>query len=306
MDHKRFFYKTFTFMKGALIAMMAKLPAASAEELGETSALDSALEPRSSVVDMVVDRLVTAIAVGEYLPGSRLPPERELAASLGVGRTTVRAALARLLQQGLVETVRGRGGGSFVREQWGSASGGSVQRALSDRWEEILDVFEAVSLLHGTIARAAAENRKETDVETLHARLEEYRTAETGLASQKADERLHLAIGLAAHNSTLPKVLLQLESSISLTAPAHLWGAPEGMREMELRALADHEQLVQAISNQDPERAGIVGAEHVRIDLELFEKALHKAGRPPLQGQSPSEHESQVTPKSPVTSRETQ
>ena len=51
-------------------------------------------------VDEITDRLITAIAIGEYLPGARLPVERDLAASLGAGRMTVRAALARLLDRG--------------------------------------------------------------------------------------------------------------------------------------------------------------------------------------------------------------
>ncbi|GAA0207300.1 GntR family transcriptional regulator [Glutamicibacter creatinolyticus] len=266
-------------MKGISSSMKGNIPALSVTGRDGGSGLDSALEPRSSVVDMVVDRLVTAIAVGEYLPGSRLPPERDLAASLQVGRVTIRTALARLAQQGLLETIRGRGGGSFVREQWGATSGESVHRTLAARWDEILDVFEAVRLLHGTIARAAAENRTEDDMHELHARLEDYRQADTGLESQRADERFHLAIGKAAHNATLQEVLFQLESKISLTAPAHLWGSAEGMREMELRALADHEQLVQVINNQQLEQAGALGSEHARIDLELFEKALQKADR---------------------------
>lgn len=41
-------------------------------------------------VDQITDRLITAIAIGEYLPGARLPVERDLAASLGAGRMTVR------------------------------------------------------------------------------------------------------------------------------------------------------------------------------------------------------------------------
>lgn len=275
--------------------MPANLPAAP-QESSAGLGLDGALEGPPSVVDLVVDRLVTAIAVGEYLPGSRLPTERDLASSLAVGRATVRSALARLSQQGLLETVRGRGGGSFVREQWGATSGESVQRALATRWEDMLDTLEAVRLLHGTIARAAAENRTETDIHALRTRLEDYRVAETGQASQKADERLHLAIGEAAHNATLRDVLLQLESKISLTAPAHLWGSSEGMREMELRALADHEQLVEAISERSPETAGTIGAEHVRIDLELFEKALHKAGQQPRTESDPT-HGQHTSPR---------
>jgi len=76
----------------------------------------------SSRVDEITDRLITAIAIGEYLPGARLPVERDLAASLGAGRMTVRAALARLVERGLLETRRGRGGGSYVLDQWPESS----------------------------------------------------------------------------------------------------------------------------------------------------------------------------------------
>ena len=89
--------------------------------------LDRELES-SSRVDEITDRLVTAIAIGEYLPQARLPAERELAASLRVGRMTVRAALARLVDQGLVETRRGRGGGSYVLQQWPDSSTEAVVR----------------------------------------------------------------------------------------------------------------------------------------------------------------------------------
>ncbi|MDJ0315799.1 FadR/GntR family transcriptional regulator [Arthrobacter antibioticus] len=243
------------------------------------SGLASPLKNRQSMVDGVTDRLITAIAVGEYLPGSSLPSERELATSLQVGRVTVRAALARLVDHGLLEKIRGRGGGSFVKEQWTATSKDSVNRTLTARWEELIDGLEAVRFLHGAIARAAAENRTENDIRKLHSCLEAYRQADSGHASQKADEKLHRAIAQAAHNDTLGKVLLQLASTISLTAPAHLWGAVEGMREMELRALADHEQLVAAICNQNAGRASDLGAEHARIDIELFQNALQKAGQ---------------------------
>lgn len=84
---------------------------------GVPGLLESELESPSRI-DEITDRLVTAIALGEYLPGARLPAERDLAAALKVGRMTVRAALARLVDRGLVETRRGRGGGSYVLQQW--------------------------------------------------------------------------------------------------------------------------------------------------------------------------------------------
>ena len=67
----------------------------------------------------VADRLVTAIALGEYVTGQRLPSERELATMLAVNRASVREALHRLAETGYVEIRRGRHGGAFVQAAWG-------------------------------------------------------------------------------------------------------------------------------------------------------------------------------------------
>lgn len=65
--------------------------------------------------DMVVTRLVQAISVGAFTEGERLPSETELSGLLGVAVLTVREALSELRYRGLIETRRGRNGGSFVR-----------------------------------------------------------------------------------------------------------------------------------------------------------------------------------------------
>lgn len=244
-----------------------------------SSPADSLATPlrSQSRVDEITDRLVTALAIGEYLPGSRLPAERDLASALGVGRMTVRAALSRLLERGLIETQRGKSGGSFVREQWSDASSAPVLRTLTARWESLVDTSEAVRRLHGTIARAAAENRDVHDVERLNHLVDEFAAADSGRDSQRVDTLLHLAISTAARNQTLSSVLLELESRVSIVAPAHLWGAVDGMRRMESRALADHRQLVDAIIEHDGDLASDIAREHVRIDLELLQEAMRRA-----------------------------
>jgi GntR family transcriptional regulator len=60
------------------------------------------------------DQLTDAIASGALAAGDRLPPERELAAELGVSRMTVRQALGALERRGLIARTQGRGGGTFV------------------------------------------------------------------------------------------------------------------------------------------------------------------------------------------------
>jgi GntR family transcriptional regulator len=57
----------------------------------------------------VADRIGARIASGDLAPGSRLPPERELATQYGVAYDTVRRATALLRERGLIVTVHGRG-----------------------------------------------------------------------------------------------------------------------------------------------------------------------------------------------------
>lgn len=65
----------------------------------------------------IEDRLAADIAAGRLAPGERLPPERALAAQLGVSRMTLRSALGALERRGLLRRVIGRGGGTFVAKQ---------------------------------------------------------------------------------------------------------------------------------------------------------------------------------------------
>jgi len=234
-----------------------------------------------SRVDEVEDRLVTAVAVGEYLPGARLPAERELTVLLGVGRVTLRSALARLVDRGLLETRRGRGGGTFVRTQWPDSSSDAVGRTLIARWAGIRETTDAVALLHGALATAAAERVTPATAERIRERLEAFRSAATGLEKQQADAVLHRTIIDAAGNAVLAGTLAGLESQVSIAAPAHLWGTAEGMAEMEDRALREHEALVDAVCAGRAAEAGEVARRHVGIDLELLERAMRRTGQVP-------------------------
>ena len=70
--------------------------------------------------ELVEARIVQAISVGAFSEGERLPSETELSSLLGVAVVTVREALSSLRHRGLIETKRGRNGGSFVRPSHGN------------------------------------------------------------------------------------------------------------------------------------------------------------------------------------------
>src|SRR4051794_29044423 len=70
--------------------------------------------PVRNAFEVTVERLAQSIRLGVLAGGDRLPPERELADTLGVSRVTLREAIGALRAAGLIESRRGRGGGTFV------------------------------------------------------------------------------------------------------------------------------------------------------------------------------------------------
>src|SRR6476619_3580297 len=86
-----------------------------------------------------VEQLATAIRLGVYPLGSTLPPERDLAAQLGVSRATLREAMAALRQAGLVQTTRGRGGGTVVTLKPPTPSARAAARTTPEQRADWLD-----------------------------------------------------------------------------------------------------------------------------------------------------------------------
>jgi DNA-binding transcriptional regulator YhcF (GntR family) len=113
----------------------------------------------------LADRIMTAIAVGEFQPGQRLPAERELSALLGVSRSTVRDALSRVASRGLLEIRRGRSGGAYVASQWSTHSARAVRDTLQPQWKELEQAFDMRRLIEALVASTAAQRRDGEDEE---------------------------------------------------------------------------------------------------------------------------------------------
>src|ERR671923_3082851 len=90
----------------------------SALSVGRSVALEAIFKPVQppTTFEETVERLGTAIRLGLLSPGSRLPPERDLAGQLRISRSTLRQALTTLVQSGHLVSLRGRAGGTFVAD----------------------------------------------------------------------------------------------------------------------------------------------------------------------------------------------
>lgn len=218
------------------------------------------------------DRLVTAIAVGEYSPGERLPPERELAVTLGVSRVTVRHGLQQVTELGLIETRRGRGGGSFVATtSWEEVAPEVARRTLEVEIPRLDDLFDYRCMVEGMIARAAAERRTNEDAVALQAALEDFRGVDSMIEARAADHRLHGLVTAAARNPHLRTL------SAHLTAAATLgFGAEPYTQEFYVEALEQHTELVGHVVRGEAEEANRCAQAHFTLTLETMKASLRR------------------------------
>ncbi|WP_285621610.1 GntR family transcriptional regulator [Kineosporia sp. NBRC 101677] len=115
----------------------------------------------------VEQRLADAIRVGLLADGERLPSEQELATMLGVATVTAREALQALRDKGLVTTVRGRGGGSFVQRPHKLDEQVLAQRLAGMSRVELRDRGTLYRVILAGCAELAAEFADEQDVQEL-------------------------------------------------------------------------------------------------------------------------------------------
>ncbi|MEW2400390.1 FCD domain-containing protein [Streptomyces sp. NPDC046862] len=226
----------------------------------------------ASAVDEVCDRLLTAIAVGDFLPGERLPVERELTGLLGVSRPTVREAVGRLQAVGVIEIRRGRNGGAFVRESWSESTAAAVRRTLLPRWEEFEQVFDLRGLVEGMVAATAARRRRPEDLSPMRDALDAYLSADSPREERIADSAFHRSICRATHNPQITMLSQDLLTRISLGFPAEPWG--RGERSHFLRAGEDHKALYEAIAAGEPECAEKIARDHFTISADLIRDVL--------------------------------
>ena len=196
----------------------------------------------------IARQLSELIAAGEFVPGQRLPSERELAEQLGVSRPSVREALIALEIEGKVE-VR-VGSGVFV-----SQLKEAMPLTSDQHGEGPFELIQARMTVEGeTAAHAASDATKEELTEIRAAVAELQRCQLAGLPTDAADRSFHLAIARATHNGPLTSVVELLWDQ----GRGKMWKQMEKHFQTDaLRAatLRDHRAIVDAIESGKPDAA---------------------------------------------------
>jgi GntR family transcriptional repressor for pyruvate dehydrogenase complex len=205
-----------------------------------------------------VAQLATAIRLGVYPLGSTLPAERELASRLVVSRATLREAMAALRQAGLVETHRGRGGGTVVTLKPKTPSARAAARITQRKRADWLDSLEYRRIVEPGAAQLAAQQDLPTDRrERLQQALSEVAGANRPADHRQADSRFHLTVAALTESSRV----IEAVTSVQATLNEMLLAIPV-LEANIAHSDRQHAALTRAILAQRPDRARRVMEEH--------------------------------------------
>jgi GntR family transcriptional regulator, transcriptional repressor for pyruvate dehydrogenase complex len=228
---------------------------------GPTSLSAVVLRPvrATNAFESTVEQLATAVRLGVFAQGDRLPPERVLAQSMRVSRATLREAIAALRQAGMVATRSGRGGGTVVTTAR-PGDGETDEVASRDRAQALVeadgDRFRDALLVRRVVEPGAAFIAANTDVtpgqrDWLRASLGAVAAAaEDRILHRQADSRLHLAIAQLTASPALLGMVTDVQRDLH-----DLLDAIPVLSVNIAHSNDDHARIVDAILAGHPEEA---------------------------------------------------
>lgn len=222
-----------------------------------TAAVFAPLESLSRS-ELVTRRLTDAIALGLLPDTQQLPGEAALAGIFQVSTATIREALTALRHQGLIETRRGRGGGSFVRAHPRMSTEIVRSRLGELSLAQLRDLGDHYGAIAGTAARLAAERATAQDVARLDAVCDDLENAIGPGARRRADGHFHIEVAATAQSTRLYRAEVSMQAEVGTL----LWLA-FGDDESHRRTVESCRTIVAAIGDADGDAARAAAEERV-------------------------------------------
>jgi DNA-binding FadR family transcriptional regulator len=221
----------------------------------------------ATTFEETVERLGTAVRIGVLAPGTRLPPERELAEQLGISRSTLRQALTALTQSGHLVSQRGRTGGTFVADEPPLAQG--VPQSLEGPLRDLLDYRLAVET---GAALLTAERALDADISRMREQFEAMQGEDDFAVYRRADVQFHLALAEGSKSPRLVSAMTEIQGGMS-DLISHIAHPPEVLS----MSNAQHGRLVAALEARDGLRAVKEVYEHLEGTEHIVAGLLPKA-----------------------------
>ncbi len=228
--------------------------------------------------DAVVRQVEQLILRGVLRPGEKLPPERDLAERLGVSRPSLRDAISRLQEDGLLSARAGAG--VFVAEVLGHAFSPALVALFARHDEAVFDYISFRRDMEGLAAERAAKLGSDTDlavVSTVFAKMEDAHARKAAEEEAQLDAQFHMAIVEASHNVVM---LHMMRSMYALLRGGVFYNRQVMFEQHTSRAalLDQHRAIHDALQARDPAAARAAVEAHlayVQAALSEQQRARH-------------------------------
>jgi len=225
------------------------------------------------VSDQVFEQLRDLIFRGQLKPGQKLLPERELARSLGVSRPTVREAINKLVDRGLVEHRQGQG--TFVCSPDPTQAANPLKAVMDGHEASLLELLEVRLGLECNAAELAARRASAEDIALMEKSLIEMRRqVERGELGFEEDVHFHMRIAYATRNPVHIHIMKNFYDLLHYGIRENLAHLYEDIANI-YAVLEQHSAVLEAIRAHDPTRAFRAMREHIGFVISFF------AGRQP-------------------------
>jgi GntR family transcriptional repressor for pyruvate dehydrogenase complex len=224
------------------------------------------------ISDEVYKQLVSSISGGQFKPGEKLPPEREMASDLGVSRQSIREALYRAEVMGLIEVRQGEG--SFVLSSVRESLKSPLSILLEEEAGRIFEFLDVRNLIEGWCAEKAATEATTEDLERMAGILEKMEASSPGdYEWETVDVEFHLSIAAATHNVIAIHIMEALKDSFS-----SFFRFRKVLMRPEKKDLLfqHHEEIYRAISQRDPPLAKKKLLAHLGFIEEKIKEEMEK------------------------------
>lgn len=227
------------------------------DELGDAGVLRA--EP--NLTERVTEMLLSQLTTGQYQPGDVLPPEQMIAEHIGVSRTVLREAVARLKAEGYVVSKQGRG---LIVQANRRPAVLKLHEPEAGNFDEVLSIVELRQGFEMVAAALAAERRTQEGLDEMRGAVERMRKAiRSGDVAEgvQADLDFHRAIAMATRNEHY----VAMFGFIAKLYHKNLTVSRESSKASGRTADAqrEHELLLEAIEAGDPALARERASTHV-------------------------------------------
>lgn len=220
------------------------------------------------LTEAAIEKMREMIAGGRLLPGEKLPPEAELAASVSASRNTVREAVRALVTARVLD-VR-RGDGTYVTSLRPELLLDGMTAAVELMHEGFsLELVAVRRILEPAATRLAAERMDDATVAELEVLMGQLKGAPSEAERIPFDAEFHALVARRSDNATLASMLAAVSSR---TVRARAW---RGMADEEAsaRTIAQHREILEALRARDPDRAEAAAKVHVATTEAWFRDA---------------------------------